>query len=117
MAGAKDRTAFDRAPPGDGFDAWRRVVVPIGPRSEERLHEMHQSVTRPPRSHRLSDIEADLTLKGQIRSADSICGEVIGQLIKPTEFDLEGTTVGMAAVSGDDYSAVEPSLTCAACAE
>jgi hypothetical protein len=64
-----------------------------------------------------SDIEANLILEGQIRGADSICGVVTGQLIKPTEFDLEGTTVGMAAVAEDNFADVEPSLQCSACSE
>ena len=57
MAGAKekDRAAFDNAEASNGFDAWRRIVVPMA-----RLHQMHKDVTRPPASRHLADYEADL---------------------------------------------------------
>ena len=42
-----DRTAFVNAPPGNGFDAWRRIVDPLGPRSEERLFKMHKDIINP----------------------------------------------------------------------
>ena len=54
MAGATDKVAFDNALPGNGFDTWRVIVTPLGPRSEARLHNMHKDVTRPPASRRLA---------------------------------------------------------------
>ena len=44
---SSDRTALDIAPPGNGFDAWRRIVDPLGPRSEERLFKMHKDIINP----------------------------------------------------------------------
>ena len=41
------KVTFDNADQGNGFDARRRIVVPIGTRSEARLNEMHKSVMRP----------------------------------------------------------------------
>ena len=46
-ASSGDRTAFDNAPPGNGFDACRRIVDPLRPRSEERLLEMHKDIIDP----------------------------------------------------------------------
>ena len=60
MANATNRSAFDNAEAGNGFDAWRRIVVPLGPRSAERMHEMHKDVTYPPPSRALTELEADL---------------------------------------------------------
>ena len=60
LAGAKDRSGLDNADPGNGFDAWRRIVVPLGPRSAERLETMHDSITAPPKARRLADLERDL---------------------------------------------------------
>ena len=55
-----EKVAFDNADPGNGFDAWRRVVVPIGPRSEVQFHRMHKEVHSPSASRRLGDIMNDL---------------------------------------------------------
>ena len=55
-----DPVAFDNALPGNGFDVWRRIVTPLGPRSESRLHNMHQDVTRLTASRRLADVMHDL---------------------------------------------------------
>ena len=62
-----------------------------------------------------SDIEADLTLLGQVRSETSVCGEIIGDLIQPTSFDLMGTTVGLVWAEGEDFAALTPQLTCVSC--
>ena len=47
IAGAIDKVTFDNAPAGNRFDAWRRGVAFMGPRSEARLHNMHKDVTPP----------------------------------------------------------------------
>ncbi len=60
MAESRDRAFFDYAPAGNGFDAWRRIVVPVGPRSEEGLRSMHREVTRPRHSASLANLERDL---------------------------------------------------------
>ena len=46
--------------PGNGFDTWRRVVVPIGPRSDVQLHRMHKGVHNPSASRRLNEVLSDL---------------------------------------------------------
>ena len=60
MGESRDRAAFDNARAGNGFDAWRRIIVPVGPRSEERLRSMHREVTRPRASANLAQLEKDL---------------------------------------------------------
>ena len=51
-----DRTAFDLAPPGNGLDAWRRIVDPLGPRSKERLFNMHTDVINPKTARSVSSV-------------------------------------------------------------
>ena len=56
----KPKLAFNNVPKGNGFEAWRRLVVPIAPRSDARMHEMHGVINNPPPSKRLSDVMSDL---------------------------------------------------------
>ena len=44
---SKDCPILDNATGGNGLDAWRRIVDPLGPRSEERLFKMHKDVINP----------------------------------------------------------------------
>ena len=55
-----DRAAFDNAPAGNGLDAWRRIVDPLSPRSEERLFKMHKDIINPPMSKSVSTILHDI---------------------------------------------------------
>ena len=68
------------------------------------------------------DIQATLKAFGEIRSPDSLCGRITGDLIYPDAFDLgptdlapNGSTMGLVRVDGGDYSAVEPLLGCPPC--
>jgi hypothetical protein len=60
-ANSKDRALFNNATAGNGFDAWRRLVEPLGPNTMERMFELHRSITRPAQStsvaHVIHDIE------------------------------------------------------------
>ena len=56
----KQKLAFNNVPKGNGFEAWRRITLPIAPRSEARLHEMHGDVHRPPSSKRLAEVMGDI---------------------------------------------------------
>ena len=64
-----------------------------------------------------SDIKANLTLVGQVRSTEVICGSLTGELIFPSQFNLEGSTIGMIKYEGDgtDFSGIMPMLKCPAC--
>ena len=59
LAGS-EKVAIDNVESGNGFDAWRRVAVPIGPRSEAQLSCMHKEVHSPRASRRLADVVVDL---------------------------------------------------------
>ena len=56
----KPKISFNNVPKGNGFEAWRRLVVPIAPRSDARLHEMHGPIHHPPPSKRLSEVMDDI---------------------------------------------------------
>ena len=61
-----------------------------------------------------SDIKANLTLVGRLRSDEFFCGELEGQLIFPTMFDLAGSTIGSVklADANADVSSITPVLEC-----
>jgi hypothetical protein len=68
------------------------------------------------------DIQATLTASGEIRSTDTICGRIAGDLIYPDAFDLgptdlapNGSTMGLVRVEGGDYSEIEPLVSCPPC--
>ena len=39
----EEKITFNNVEPGNGFCAWRRIVVPIGPMSEAQLHRIHKA--------------------------------------------------------------------------
>lgn len=51
------RTRFDNAPACEGFEAWRRIVTPLGPRTEGKRHLLHGEVDSPRRATRLPELE------------------------------------------------------------
>ena len=74
----EQKMVFNNVEPGNGFDAWRRIVVPIGPRSEAQLHRMHRSVHNPPTSKRLGDVLHDLDAwEGRLNEFYRCGGETI----------------------------------------
>ena len=56
----KARNTFDNGPILEGFEAWRRIVVPIAPRTMGKKHELHSKVHSPGKAARLSDLENHL---------------------------------------------------------
>ena len=58
FTGTKLATQFSRVPKLNGFEAWRRLVVPLRPRNDAARNAMH--VHNPPRSKDLSTVIEDL---------------------------------------------------------
>ena len=58
----KQKENFNNVEAGNGFEAWRRLAVPIAPRSEARLHEMQREVNAPKQSKKLSEYMEDLAV-------------------------------------------------------
>ena len=72
------KLAFRNVEKGNGFDAWRRVAVPIMPRSEARLHAMRNEVPSPPASRKLTDVMTELdNWEAQLREYYECGGDVI----------------------------------------
>ena len=44
----------------NGFDAWRRLVVPLKPRTDAKRIDMHSSVHNPGRSSNLLGMKQDI---------------------------------------------------------
>ena len=57
----------------------------------------------------------ELTLTGEIRSSNMICGSADGAFVSPTAEELDGTTVGLVRLDGDVVGQVRPMLRCPAC--
>ena len=65
-----------------------------------------------------SEIEADLTIQGQILSRNFVCGSVVGMLIRPSEFDLSidgGSSFAMKPACGRPYAELTPTVRCMEC--
>ena len=56
----EQKVAFNNVAAGNGLDAWRRVVAPIGPRSDAQLHRMYKAVHNPMPAKRLADVLTEL---------------------------------------------------------
>ena len=56
----KEHENFGNVESGNGFEAWRKLVVPLAPRSEARLMFMHRDIIKPPPSKRLTEVIADI---------------------------------------------------------
>ena len=50
------RTTFSNVPRLQGFEAWRRIVVPLVPKTAARRHDMHTKVHAPARTTRLDQV-------------------------------------------------------------
>ena len=102
----------ERAPVGTPIET---EAVPVNADGSFELPFGNVAVTGEANPISGGDIEADLTLKGQIRQSDYICGDIVGDLLQPTSFNLKGTTVGLVRVDNADFEGIEPSLACPEC--
>ena len=77
LAGSKHATAFNAVTKLNGFEAWRKIVVPMRPRSDAKRQELHSSVHSPPRARDLNHVIKDLD--AWEKSVDSFekCGGTI----------------------------------------
>ena len=53
---SKARNFFDKAKELQGFDVWRRIMVPMAPRTVSRRVDMHGDVHNPPKAKRLGEL-------------------------------------------------------------
>ena len=52
----KARNLFDKSKELQGFDVWRRLIVPTAPRTVSRRVDMHGDVHNPPKAKRLGEL-------------------------------------------------------------
>ena len=71
---SRDRTAFDNAVGGNGLDAWRRLLEPLGPNTESRLFEMHRVLVNPKSSKNVHEVLRDLDVWEGERDEYYRCG-------------------------------------------
>jgi hypothetical protein len=72
------KNAFNNVESGNGFEAWRQVVVPIAPRSEARLHGMHRRVNNPAAVNKLSEVSpAIIRWEGELKDYYKSGGDVM----------------------------------------
>ena len=50
------QTIFNNVPSLNGFEAWRRIVVPLGSRTQARKNELHSKIHSPVRAKKLSEV-------------------------------------------------------------
>ncbi len=94
------------------------VISPVVPIDDEGKFEMDLGtviVTGLANSVSGSEIEAALAIQGQILGGDFVCGTVTGDLIRPSAFDLVGSTFSMKSACGNAYSTLEPTFSCLSC--
>ena len=60
LAGSVQAKVFNQVPRLHGLEAWRRLVVPLRPRSEAKKNALHTAVHAPPKSRDLSVLLEDL---------------------------------------------------------
>ena len=58
MNAKEARRAFDGIPKLNGFEAWRKIVVPLEPKSAARISNLYDDVRRPTRAKNLLEFEA-----------------------------------------------------------
>ena len=61
----------------NGLEAWRRIVVPLKPRSEAKRNALHTAVHAPPKSRSLTSIINDLDDWEKVVEEFELCGGVI----------------------------------------
>ena len=52
------KETFDNLPRLQGFEAWRKIVVPMAPRTLTRMMSLYTEVRNPPRARSLKDVAA-----------------------------------------------------------
>ena len=84
LAGTNKAKDFNQVTRTNGLDAWRKLVVPLRPRSEAKRNALHTSVHAPPKSKDLSEVIADVNEWEKTVRRFELCGGVISDSDKRT---------------------------------
>ena len=74
LKGSKLFTQFNNGETLNGFEAWRRVIVPLKPRTDAKRNTLHSRVHNPPRATSLTDIANKLEDWEQLVEEFGTCG-------------------------------------------
>ena len=77
MSGTTAAADFHNVKLLNGLEAWRRIVVPLKPRSDAKRNALHTSVDAPPRSKHLSLVINDLDDWEKVVEEFELCGGAI----------------------------------------
>ena len=61
------RAKFDKAPPLNGFDVWRRVVSPMAPKSVARRVDLHTELHNPKAARKVSELMDTIESREKLR--------------------------------------------------
>ena len=79
VAGTSAAADFHKVKRLNGLEAWRRIVVPLKPRSEARRNALHTAVHNPPRSRNMTSVINDLDDWEKVVEEFELCGGVISE--------------------------------------
>ena len=83
LGDGKEKLAFNNVERSNGFEAWRKLVVPAKPRSKARVHLMHRDVHNPPMSRGLQHVMEDIDAwEGQVTEFVAAGGAPLPEITK-----------------------------------
>ena len=83
LGDGKEKQSFHNVERSNGFEAWRKLVVPTKPRSKARVHLMHRDVHHPPMSKNLQEVMADIdTWEGHLTEFVACGGPPLPEMTK-----------------------------------
>ena len=83
LGDGKEKLSFNNVERSNGFEAWRKLVVPAKPRSKARVHLMHRDVHNPPMSRSLQHVMEDIdTWEGQLTEFVAAGGAPLPEMTK-----------------------------------
>ena len=86
LAGTGQAKEFHKVACLNGLEAWRRIVVPLKPRSEAKRNALHSLVHNPPKSRSLAVMVDDLDEWGKTVEQFELCGGVLTEADRRTNF-------------------------------
>ena len=84
LAGTGQAKEFHKVTRLNGLEAWRRIVVPLKPRSEAKRNALHSHVHNPPRSKSLNLMIDDLDEWKKVVEQYELCGGVLTEADRRT---------------------------------
>ena len=84
LSGTSEAKEFLKVARLNGLEAWRRIVVPLKPRSEAKRNALHSSVHNPPKSRSLATKIDDLDEWEKMVEQFELCDGVLSEADRRT---------------------------------